>query len=397
MSNLPTSPIIAPANPNVEGQGSGMNCGSVDSALGICTDVPNPKESDWDRNVRGATNNPIGSPSNPPAPFQSLVEYEADVFTGSPIGFAPADTNAPPENIYATDVIGTGWDLKNKTAGYTTEVGNWLWGAVDAIPPNPTCKVYAEDAVTQWFDAAPAGHAWGMWICNILAGSATLPDWYGNNDLPKTGSGNGVLQQSFLDDGTIGNLYFGDSVGYRATTPLVGFQPNTLTFGGVVGFQNGNSDTFRVGGAISASFIDIGNIGGNFFITIADSDGGSGPRLIDLGPIPLSTLCHGGNHIAMAYTIRSSGVLNDPWEIDVTAYVDFVLVHPKQTYIQSGAEYWNPARGPEMKIGNTKNARTGYGFAADYEMEYSEITSMGDTFLRNCSSYVDPNPNCIPL
>jgi hypothetical protein len=396
MSNLPTSPIIAPANPNVEGQGSGMNCGSVDSALGICTDVPNPKESDWDRNVRGATNNPIGSPSNPPAPFQSLVEYEADVFTGSPIGFAPADTNAPPENIYATDVVGTGWDLKNKTEAYTTEVGDWLWGAVDAAPPNPICNVYADDAVVQWFNDRDPVDAWGMWQCNILAGSAIMPDLYGINDLPKSGGGNGILRTSFLNDNSIGALYFGDSVGWRANTPLVGFEPNVITFGGIMGEPSGSADTFRIGGAISASSITLGNVGSNYVVTVTDGSASTPPDIV-MGPIvPTTVICSGlGNHIAIATTIRSNGI-SGPWELDITGYIDFELVYPKTTHTFDDGQYWNPARAAEMKIGNTNNARTAYAFAVDRELTASEMVSMGEAFKENCSNYVDPNPNCIP-
>jgi hypothetical protein len=130
VANLPTSPIIVPADPNVEGQGSGMNGGGSDSVIGICTDEPNPKETDWARIVFGAKANPIGRSSTP----QSLVEYEAGVFDSMPVGFAAADTQAAPGEVYATNAAGTGWDLVNKTEDYTTEVGDWLWGAVNPTP-----------------------------------------------------------------------------------------------------------------------------------------------------------------------------------------------------------------------------------------------------------------------
>jgi hypothetical protein len=127
MANLPTSPVIIDPT-------SGMNAGSSDSAIGICTDNPNPKESDWARVVIGATVNPIGKPVT----FQALVEYEAGVFNNMPVGFAEADAIAAPGEIYATNAGTSGWDLTNKTAGYTTAVGDWLWGAVEGTSPPVT-------------------------------------------------------------------------------------------------------------------------------------------------------------------------------------------------------------------------------------------------------------------
>jgi hypothetical protein len=129
MANLPTSPVIIDPT-------SGMNAGSSDSAIGICTDVPNPKESDWPRVVIGATVNPIGKPVT----FQALVEYEPAVFNNTPVGFAEADAIAAPGEIYATNAGTSGWDLTNKTAGYTTAVGDWLWGAVEGTQPVVTTK-----------------------------------------------------------------------------------------------------------------------------------------------------------------------------------------------------------------------------------------------------------------
>lgn len=131
MSNLPTSPIIVEADPNVEGTGSGMNGGSSDSAIGICTSEPNPKETDWDRTVKGATVNPIGQGVG----LQYLTQYEAGVFDEVPVGFAPADTQAAPGEVYATNAGGFGWDLINKTVNYTTEIGDWLWGVASGATP----------------------------------------------------------------------------------------------------------------------------------------------------------------------------------------------------------------------------------------------------------------------
>jgi hypothetical protein len=130
MANLPTSPVVAPADPNVEGLNSGMNAGGSDSVIGICTDQPNPKESDWPRIVFAAKSNPLGGSQMP----QYLTEYEAGVFDSTPVGFAQADTQAAPGEVYATNAGGTGWDLVNKTEDYTTEVGDWLWGAVEPTP-----------------------------------------------------------------------------------------------------------------------------------------------------------------------------------------------------------------------------------------------------------------------
>jgi hypothetical protein len=142
MANLPTSPVIVPADPNIEGPNSGMNGGSSDSAIGICTDNPNPKETDWPRIVIGATNNPIGITITP---YQSLVEYEADSFTSSPVGFAPADTQAAPGEVYATNAGDSGWNLTNKTKNYTTKIGDWLWGSV--VGPAPIPGIYYDSGV----------------------------------------------------------------------------------------------------------------------------------------------------------------------------------------------------------------------------------------------------------
>ena len=46
--NLPTSHVVAPADPNAEGTNSGMNAGSCFPGIGICaTGLVNPKLSDW--------------------------------------------------------------------------------------------------------------------------------------------------------------------------------------------------------------------------------------------------------------------------------------------------------------------------------------------------------------
>ena len=92
MANLPTSPIIAQADPNIAGVGYGMNAGSSDSVIGICTDEPNPKDTVWARIVLGARRRPIGMETS----AQYLVEYEVPEFTGTPVGFAEADAIAAP-------------------------------------------------------------------------------------------------------------------------------------------------------------------------------------------------------------------------------------------------------------------------------------------------------------
>jgi hypothetical protein len=117
MANLPTSPTIVDPN-------SGMNGGSSDSAIGICTDEPNPKETDWPRVVIGSSSNPIGLNRE----FQYLVDYDTGVFDQFPLGFAPADTVAAPGEVYSTNAGGFGRNLINKTENYTTKIGDWLWG-----------------------------------------------------------------------------------------------------------------------------------------------------------------------------------------------------------------------------------------------------------------------------
>ena len=133
MPNIPTSEDIVPFDASVEGPNSGVEGGASDSVMGICTNIPNPKDGDWDRQVTFGLTNPIGQPRG----FQYLSEYKTQSFDRFPVGFAQADTQAAPGQVYATNAGGFGYDFVNKTDEHITQVGDWLWGV--ASPGGTVC------------------------------------------------------------------------------------------------------------------------------------------------------------------------------------------------------------------------------------------------------------------
>lgn len=132
MANLPTSQIIAPADPNVEGVGSGMNAGSCYPGIGVATNVIDPKVQDWAQIKVQLDNQPIGwggdsvelGQQDADIPAAKLVDYVASDFNDTPVEFEVADQQAAPGGVYNI-AAGT-----VNHSDQTIEIGEWLWGAV---------------------------------------------------------------------------------------------------------------------------------------------------------------------------------------------------------------------------------------------------------------------------
>jgi len=131
--NRPLSDIVVPANPNVEGVGSGMEGGSCQVPIGYATNVPDPKVTDFPQ----ITVDPIqmqylgwGGDSVEPGQETAdivdafLVDYEGADFNDTPVVFTVADQIAAPGAVFDT-VSGAINDSE-----FTVQVGEWLTGAV---------------------------------------------------------------------------------------------------------------------------------------------------------------------------------------------------------------------------------------------------------------------------
>ena len=133
MPNRPFAPIVVPADPNVEGVGSGMEGGSNQVMIGLATNVPDPKVTDFPQIVR----NPVqmqylgwGGDSVEPGQEDAdivnaiAVDYEGADFNDTPVVFVAADQVAAPGAVYDT---GTG---AINDSDVTVQIGQWLAGAV---------------------------------------------------------------------------------------------------------------------------------------------------------------------------------------------------------------------------------------------------------------------------
>lgn len=133
MSNFPLSDIVVPANPNVEGVGSGMEGGSCQVMIGLATDVIDPKVTDFPQ----ITRNPVqmqylgwGGDSVEPGQEDAdivdaiAVDYETADFDDTPVVFAEANQIAAPGVVF--DTVSGAVNLGLGTA----QVGDWLAGAV---------------------------------------------------------------------------------------------------------------------------------------------------------------------------------------------------------------------------------------------------------------------------
>ena len=134
MPNKAISPIVAPADPNVEGVGSGMEAGSNQVMIGLATNVPNPKVTDFPQIAQADIKNQYlgwGGDSVEPGqedadiPSFNLTDYDNADFNDTPVGFVQADAAVAPGGVYET-----GGGFTNRTDAYTTQVGDWLAGAV---------------------------------------------------------------------------------------------------------------------------------------------------------------------------------------------------------------------------------------------------------------------------
>ncbi len=134
--NRPFSDIVVPANPNVEGVGSGMEGGSNQVMIGLATNVINPKAEDFPR----ITRNPVemqylgwGGDSVEPGQETAdivdakAVDYEGADFNDTPVVFIQADASVAPGGVYN---IPTG---AINDSDETTQIGDWLAGAVPVV------------------------------------------------------------------------------------------------------------------------------------------------------------------------------------------------------------------------------------------------------------------------
>jgi hypothetical protein len=130
--NLPTSGVVAVADPNVEGVVSGMIAGSCSPGIGVSTGIINPKGEDWDRVTKVLQDQPLGwggdsavtGQETADIPDSHTVNYGAADFNNTPVTFVIANTQAAPNAVY--DSIS---GAINRT-DQTVEIGDWLWGPV---------------------------------------------------------------------------------------------------------------------------------------------------------------------------------------------------------------------------------------------------------------------------
>jgi hypothetical protein len=133
MSNFPLSDIVVPANPNVEGVGSGMEGGSCQVMIGLATDVINPKVTDFPQITRNPVqmqylgwggDSVVTGQEDADIVDAIAVDYETPDFTDTPVVFAEADQVAAPGAEY--DSVSGAVNLGTDTA----QIGDWLAGAV---------------------------------------------------------------------------------------------------------------------------------------------------------------------------------------------------------------------------------------------------------------------------
>jgi hypothetical protein len=390
MANLPTSAVIVPADPNVEGPNSGMNGGASDSALGICTDNPNPKETDWARIVIGATINPIGNPDNPQVgQYQSLAEYEIDTFDASPVGFAPADTEAGPGEIYATNAGDSGWDLTNKTVEYTTVVGDWLWGAVSGTGPQPTCKVYECDS----FQNALAAEFKLLWLMDDNPVGSTITDINLGavvNLGPDVGEMASIMQDVCVAEG--GSLIGGtqDSSG---SLPDMSQYTSTLFGSFAALFDPAGIESINAINQIYAATLGSGLVVG---LTLTGNDVSVRTKwnsIQDTTTFP-NVVAATGSYVILNWTIDESdpNLTNVAWEL----FVDFVSVGTGSQTTTNTPLLITGATEFYLWRGGVGEARMQYLTFNDLQITAEQMQILSDAWDQNEVGYIDPNPNCIP-
>jgi len=115
--NLPTSHVVAPADPNVEGTNSGMNAGSCFPGIGVSTGNYDGKTEDWSDLQRAPLQTQaIGAT----ATDVLAVDYEAVDFNDK-VGYVLTVAETPNGGLIGA----TGY--ANHT-GETVPAGVWIWG-----------------------------------------------------------------------------------------------------------------------------------------------------------------------------------------------------------------------------------------------------------------------------
>jgi hypothetical protein len=128
--NLPMSPIVVPADPNVEGVGSGMEGGTCGAAIGITTGIANVKATDWSREARLLIKaQPVGWGGD------SIVtgQLTADIPNLKTVNYAAADFNNDVSFVQAIGAVAPDAEIAdgaiNRT-GTTLQAGDWAFGDV---------------------------------------------------------------------------------------------------------------------------------------------------------------------------------------------------------------------------------------------------------------------------
>ena len=129
--NLPTSHVVAPADPNVEGTNSGVNAASNYNGIGIAQAVPNPKADDWPRVADlDVQSGPIGwggdnTTSGQTTPLSQLEVNYADGDFNDSVVFDVANQAAQNAN----DIYNTSNNSRlSVTLDQAIGSGDWIWG-----------------------------------------------------------------------------------------------------------------------------------------------------------------------------------------------------------------------------------------------------------------------------
>ncbi len=135
-NSMPSSPIVAPADPSVEGATSGMNAAQCNPGIGIASAEIDPKDSDWSPNARdpvagqnigwGGDSAESGQETSD-IPFLKVVDYDAADFNDT---FAFVQATAAVSTKGAT--VATGYILASNLER-NTAVGEWIWAKTAVV------------------------------------------------------------------------------------------------------------------------------------------------------------------------------------------------------------------------------------------------------------------------
>ena len=391
MANIPTSSVIAAANPGQEGPGSGVEAGGSDSVLGICTDIPNPKPTDWPRTVIPATSNPIGQPVS----LQYLVDYKDQSFDKYPVGFASADQVAAPYEVYATDTSPYNWDLANRTVDYTTKLGDWLWGVAET--PLIICKTYECDALTTMIQTKNPQSLYDLtqgWAAISTPGSGTGSVTPTSGDLVydivgglhtkmSVGGGNVITPEAAGIFDSCGNTSINSNTLTTKVFPADGLPP--WVDGGTLVFVQ-KDNTGATGGALGPVYETF--TGANPYSSRAIFNGGISEVIVDTAQVDapgvtVSYATTSGARFA-AFTWEHSGN-----STTVKVYEETGKVYEETVVGTVGGSRDLSHMGLNWYLCSNAVAAT---WATP--LSESDMADIVDAWNQNQSDYVDPRPEC---